>query len=53
MTETGIGRINAGMRKTTEIEINRLKELVKDVPEDEMHAALEESDLDGASVTST
>lgn len=53
VTETGIGRINAGMRKTTEIEINRLKELVKDVPEDEMHAAPEESDLDGASVTST
>ena len=48
-----MGRANAGKRKISEIEVDRFQELIKDVPEEELHAALEDSDIEGEKVLST
>ena len=46
-----MGRANAGKRKISEIEVDRFQELIKDVPENELHAALEDSDIDEEGVS--
>ena len=46
-------RPGRGVRSVSEIDIQRFQALVEDIQEDEMHAAIYESDLSEASVTQT